>query len=69
MIDRPQNESLKTSPGRGTGEPGPFGAVVGDPLIAAVTKQLPGSRGYAVQVGIFLRSDSSNITLTVPSEL
>jgi len=35
--------------GRGTGEPGPFGAVVGDPLVATVTKLLPGSRGYAVQ--------------------
>jgi len=34
---------------RGTGEPGPFGAIVGDPLVAAVTKAIPESRGYAVQ--------------------
>ncbi|KAF2666113.1 alpha/beta-hydrolase [Microthyrium microscopicum] len=34
---------------RGTGEPGPFGTIVGDPLVASVTKTLPGSRGYAVQ--------------------
>lgn len=35
---------------RGTGEPGPFGVVVGDLLVEAVTKAVPGSRGYAVQV-------------------
>jgi len=34
---------------RGTGEPGPFGSIVGDPLVATVTKLLPDSRGYAVQ--------------------
>jgi len=34
---------------RGTGETGPFGLIVGDPLVAAVTKALPDSRGYAVQ--------------------
>jgi hypothetical protein len=37
---------------RGTGEPGPFGVVVGDLLVEAVTKAVPGSRGYAVQVCI-----------------
>jgi len=35
--------------GRGTGEPGLFGAVVGDILEKTVTKQLPGSRAYSVQ--------------------
>ena len=39
---------------RGTGEPGPFGSVVGDKLVRTVTRQLPGSRGYAVQVRLFL---------------
>jgi len=34
---------------RGTGEPGPFGSVVGDALVRSVVKELPGSRGYAVQ--------------------
>jgi len=34
---------------RGTGEGGPFGVIVGDPLVKKVTQQLPGSRGYAVQ--------------------
>jgi hypothetical protein len=37
---------------RGTGEPGPFGVVVGDLLVESVTKAIPGSRGYAVQVGM-----------------
>jgi cutinase len=35
---------------RGTGEPGPFGVVVGDLLVGAVAKAVNGSRGYAVQV-------------------
>jgi len=34
---------------RGTGEPGPFGSVVGDKLVREVKRQLPGSRGYAIQ--------------------
>ncbi|KAF2672568.1 alpha/beta-hydrolase [Microthyrium microscopicum] len=34
---------------RGTSEPGPFGLIAGDPLVARVTKKLPDSRGYAVQ--------------------
>jgi len=34
---------------RGTGEPGPFGVVVGDMLVQAITKEVPGARGYAVQ--------------------
>jgi hypothetical protein len=36
---------------RGTMEPGPFGFIVGDPLVAGVQKLLPDVRGYAVQVG------------------
>lgn len=36
---------------RGTNETGPFGWVVGDPLVAGVGKQMNGTRGYAVQVG------------------
>lgn len=40
---------LNMSTARGTGEPGPFGCIVGDPLVAAVTKALPGSRAAAVQ--------------------
>jgi hypothetical protein len=36
--------------GRGTSEPGPYGVIVGDPLVAAVQKLLPGARGYSVQV-------------------
>lgn len=39
---------------RGTGEPGAFGVVVGDPLVNAVVDAVPGSRGYAVQYGVKL---------------
>jgi cutinase len=37
---------------RGTSEPGDFGTVVGDPLVARVKRDLPGgeARGYPVQV-------------------
>lgn len=35
--------------GRGTGEIGRFGLIVGDPLVSAVTRLVPGTRGYAVQ--------------------
>jgi hypothetical protein len=35
---------------RGTFEPGPFGLIVGDPLMAAVRAKVPASRGYAVHV-------------------
>lgn len=28
---------------------GPFGAVVGDAIVASVAKDIPGTRGYAVQ--------------------
>ncbi|KAF2436099.1 alpha/beta-hydrolase [Tothia fuscella] len=34
---------------RGTSEPGPFGVIVGDPLVRAVSALIPGTRGYAVQ--------------------
>lgn len=40
---------------RGTSEPGSFGLIVGDPLVAAVKRQVPGARGYAVQV-LFLNT-------------
>jgi len=33
---------------RGTFEPGPYGVIVGDPLVAAVRAKVPGARGYAV---------------------
>jgi hypothetical protein len=36
---------------RGTGEPGPFGVIVGDGLVNRVKRLVPGARGYAVQVG------------------
>jgi hypothetical protein len=35
---------------RGTSEPGPFGVIVGDPLVKNVAAALPDTRGYAVQV-------------------
>jgi hypothetical protein len=35
---------------RGTSEPGAFGSMVGDPLVARVVKLLPEARGYPVQV-------------------
>jgi hypothetical protein len=43
------NESIKA---RGTSEPGDFGVICGDPLIARVKRDLPGVsvRGYPVQV-------------------
>jgi len=44
---------------RGTGEPGPFGVVVGDLLVESVTKAIPGSRGYAVQYPANLNISSS----------
>jgi len=34
---------------RGTSEPGPFGVIVGDNLVAGVAKLVADSRGYAVQ--------------------
>jgi hypothetical protein len=39
-----------TSPARGTSEPGPYGVIVGDPLVKNVVAAMPGARGYAVQV-------------------
>jgi cutinase len=47
---------------RGTGEPGPFGSVVGDQLVRTVTRQLPGSRGYAVQYPA-----NMNMTVSLPT--
>lgn len=35
---------------RGTSEPGPFGVIVGDPLVKNVVAAIPSARGYAVQV-------------------
>jgi hypothetical protein len=35
---------------RGTSEPGPFGVIVGDPLVKNVAAIMQGTRGYAVQV-------------------
>lgn len=35
---------------RGTSEPGPFGVIVGDPLVKNVVAAMPTARGYAVQV-------------------
>jgi len=46
---------------RGTGEPGPFGVVVGDSLVRSVTTEIPGSRGYAVQYPAYM-----NVTDSVP---
>jgi hypothetical protein len=37
---------------RGTGEPGPFGLIVGDGLVNRVKRLVPGARGYAVQVRV-----------------
>jgi len=42
--------SLEILIARGTSEPGPFGLIVGDPLVKNVAALVPGSRGYAVQV-------------------
>lgn len=47
---------------RGTGEPGPFGVVVGDLLVERVTKAIPNSRGYAVQYPASL-----NISVSAPT--
>jgi len=49
---------------RGTGEPGPYGVVVGDMLVNAVAKAVPGARGYAVQYPANLRMDTSSPTGT-----
>jgi hypothetical protein len=47
---REQNKLTSLFQARGTSEPGPFGFIVGDPLVAGVKKLLPEARGYAVQV-------------------
>lgn len=46
---------------RGTGEPGPLGVVVGDPLVNAVVEAVPGSRGYAVQYGCRATSQGRSV--------
>jgi hypothetical protein len=48
IISQEADRSVSTA--RGTGEPGPFGGVVGDGVVKGVTKALADSRGYAVQV-------------------
>jgi hypothetical protein len=47
---REQNKLTSHFQARGTSERGPFGSIVGDPLVAGVKKSLPEVRGYAVQV-------------------
>jgi hypothetical protein len=44
---------------RGTFEPGPFGVIVGDPLMQAIKREMRGEkvRGYAVQVSKALNKD------------
>lgn len=49
-MDRDPQDLISFLSARGTGEPGPFGTVAGDPLVAAVTAAIPDSRGYAAQV-------------------
>ncbi len=44
---------------RGTGEPGPFGMIVGDGLVRRVKQLVPGARGYAVQVGRLVLATAS----------
>jgi hypothetical protein len=46
------NELLPSWAARGTFEPGPFGVIVGDPLVQAIKSEMKGEdvRGYAVQV-------------------
>jgi hypothetical protein len=57
---------------RGTGEPGPFGVIAGDTLVNTVTKAIPDSRGYAVQVPQTASNQNVNLGLTyhgsVPSK-
>lgn len=43
---------------RGTSEPGPFGTIVGDPLVEGVAALVPGSRGYAVQYPANMSAES-----------
>jgi len=38
-----------TLPARGTGEPGTFGLIVGDPLVAAVKKVIPSATGFNIK--------------------
>jgi len=46
--------------GRGTGERGPFGSIVGDPLYARLKRLLPSVRGYAVQYPAAANAESVN---------
>jgi hypothetical protein len=46
--------------GRGTGEPGPFGLLVGDPLMKKVKQLLPSAFGYAVQYPADMSSTSES---------
>jgi len=49
---------------RGTFEPGPFGVIVGDPLMQAIRKDMPGEnvRGYAVQYPASMQGGNSGIS-------
>jgi hypothetical protein len=49
---------------RGTSEPGPFGVIVGDPLIRNVVAAIPSARGYAVQVYFDSSSKATAINAT-----
>jgi len=44
---------------RGTLEPGPYGFIVGDPLLAQIKQKLPGARGYNVQYPADFSADSA----------
>jgi len=46
--------------GRGTGERGPYGIIVGDPLYAQIKRLLPSVRGYAVQYPAGMNAASVN---------
>jgi pimeloyl-ACP methyl ester carboxylesterase len=48
-LPSPNQSTNHNIPARGTSEPGAFGSVVGDPLVARVKRDLAGSRGYPVQ--------------------
>jgi hypothetical protein len=51
--------NLNSKLARGTGESGPFGVIVGNRLVQAVTKALPDSRGYAAQVRFSAKSEDA----------
>jgi hypothetical protein len=52
--------ATNTTVARGTSEPGPYGVIVGDPLLSQIKSLVPDARGYAVNVcSIYITEQAS----------